>query len=155
MQEPCPVRSIKAVAYCHSTEDCDRVAKALRNVLPGEIHIEKVTGYYGNVITMMYAEVVGCYATTIFANILKSIDNLDFQILLNNINIYKNKLFIRFNKQKALQGLLRLDSGDDVIHVEVRVPRAAANSLIETFVRLRGSGRGSQEKLEGGGGPRR
>jgi RNA binding exosome subunit len=145
VQRPCPVRLIRATAYCHSTEDCGKVAKALRNVVPGEVRMDRIAGYYGNAITALYAEAEGCRASEIFANIIKLIDDLDFEILLNELTIYKNRLFIRLNKQKALRGVLRLDSGDDVIHVEIRIPQASADSLIEELRKLRGSRRNRQE----------
>ncbi len=137
--ETCPVRYIRATAYCHATEDCDKVAKALINIVPGEVISERVEGYYGNIITALRVDVEGCVATKILSDILKLLDDLDFNILINSIEIYKNRIFIRISKQKAYRKIVRLDSGDDVIHVEVRFSHKALNDLIDVLRKLRGS----------------
>lgn len=150
----CIVRMVEARTYCHATEDCEKVARALSKVVEGKIAIEKIRGHHGNEIAVMTTRVEGCDATTALSKILKLLDDIEFNILINSIDIYKNRIFIRLNKQKALRGVLRIDVGDDVIHVEARLARNAADRLIETLKELRGSSRGHQEKLEGGGGPR-
>ncbi|MEL9991776.1 MAG: RNA-binding domain-containing protein [Thermoproteus sp.] len=143
---------VEARTYCHATEDCNKVARALSKVVDGEITMERIRGHHGNEITVMAARIEGCDATTALIKILKSLDDIEFNILINSINIYKNRIFIRLNKQKALRGVLRIDEGDDVIHIEARLTHNAANRLIETLKGLRGSSRGDQEEPKGGRG---
>lgn len=143
--EECPVRYISATAYCHATEDCGKVAKALTAVVPGAVSVEELAGYHGNKIIALRVKVEGCAATEIFSNILKLFDDLDFEIFINSLEIFKNKVYIRLNKQKAYTGALRLDAGDDVVHVEVRFSRKALNDLIRVLRELRGPPRHPQE----------
>lgn len=148
--EECLVRYIKATAYCHATEDCSKVSKALSVVAQGDVVVEAFAGYHGNTIVALRVEAEGCVATEIFSNILKLLDDLNFNILINSLEIFKNRIYIRLNKQKAYMGVLELDPGDDVIHVEARMSRKALNDLIRALKELRGSPRYTQGRFEGG-----
>lgn len=126
---------ISARAYCHATEDCNKVARAVSVVMPGPISTETMRGYHGNEIKLLSSEVEGCQAYDLFLKILKNLDYIELSIFKNSLNIFKNKIYMRFNKQKAFMGVLRFDTGDDVVIVEVRVPKNYFNAFIDLLNR--------------------
>lgn len=139
MEPGCLCRRLEARAYAHATEDLDRVVEAVRNVAPGgRIAVAKARGHHGNEIAVVTAEVEGCEASDALKYILNNLDEIEFNIFINSININKNRLYIRINKQKALSGVLRLDEGDDVVVVEARVASRDFNKLIDFLRSARG-----------------
>lgn len=118
-----PVRRLDIRVFLHATENRDRVLAALRFVTgSGEYRESRAEGYHGNPIII--------FETTLGSR--KEIDQFwaraqeagTFPGLEENLEERVNddgELFIRFEKQKAVEGSLVLSTGDDVIAARARV----------------------------------
>ncbi len=115
--------------HVHATESELKVVKALLNLLPpryrenpGIVRREGQGGHFGNDINTIKAQFKGDDALQITQYILTIIDQLDREIILVSIDsrFEEGKLYLRFNKQLAYNGIARLDDGDDVIKVIIK-----------------------------------
>lgn len=142
VSRPCPVSLLHARAYAHATEDPERVLRALENVVRGHYTVRDVRGHYGNVIRIIEVRAADCEALEALKSIVSRLDDLEFQLLL--LGAEGSRLYVRFDKQHAYRGALRVSGGDDVIHVEVHC-RSTAGGARSFLARLR-------EELKGAGG---
>lgn len=163
-----PVRRLDVRVFLHATENRDRVLAALRFVTgTGEFRESRAEGYHGNPIMIFEIELGSrkdidqFWARAREAGIFPGLEeNLEERV--ND----DGELFIRFEKQNALEGRLVLSTGDDVIAARARVfelvdgqekraDRSAAIRVMREF--LKGGGdRGQQaagSKAEGDDGP--
>jgi len=139
-----PVRKLSFRVFQHSTEDLDKVVSALRLVAGtdkvSESHAE---GYYGNPIRILEAEigsrkeVDGFWERVKAAGIIPALA----ENLVERINS-EGELHIRFDKQEAVKGRLRLSSGDDVVTARGRVMRNVSGR------ELRADGIAATEEME-------
>ncbi|BDR92581.1 RNA-binding domain-containing protein [Vulcanisaeta souniana] len=123
-----PVEHIELSTHVHATESELKVVKALLNLLPPRyrenpgIVRREGQGHFGNDINTIKAQFKGDDALQITQYILTIIDQLDREIILVSIDsrFEEGKLYLRFNKQLAYNGIARLDDGDDVIKVIIK-----------------------------------
>ncbi|MCD4702698.1 MAG: RNA-binding protein [Methanosarcinaceae archaeon] len=122
-------------ATAHATEDVSRVREALDLFLPvpaGKSKDHKdlvdaleVQGHYGNPITMLSAKIDNKTQTSAVVKYIR--EHLsDKDVITLNKEIQERLdddqlLFLRFNKQKAYQGLLELSSSSDAIVVRIKI----------------------------------
>lgn len=108
--------------FCHATEDCDRVSKALLNVAgPADIRVSKTTGVHGNPITILEATVKDGRGIGAMIGRLKE---EDIRTLLDTLQKRIDEgcnVFFRLDKQRAFAGEAILTSGEDVILVRMKV----------------------------------
>ena len=118
-----PVRRLDLRVFQHATEDGERVAGALRFVSgAGEPRFLRAAGYHGNPITIIETELGSRKDIEAFWERVRQsglFPGLE-QNLEERIN-EAGELFIRFDKQKAVMGVLELSAGDDVIAARARV----------------------------------
>ena len=128
------------IRFCaHATEDVDKVVMAVQNVLPSD-HIEDVTfnrssleGHYGNPITFFDArikdkETVRALVEKISSN-LSSLDKEELGRTMNRC-VEKGSLYIRLDKQAALQGKIKLVTSDP-IHMRIRFRKSKIEDVIQ------------------------
>ncbi len=123
-----PIEHVELSTHVHATESELKVVRALLNLLPPQyrdgINIMRSggQGHFGNDIDTIKVQFKGQDALQIAQHILKTVDQLDKEIILVTINsrFSDGKLYLRFNKQLAYNGVVRLDDGDDVIKVIIR-----------------------------------
>jgi len=128
------------VRFCaHATEDLDKVMEAVQNVLPSD-HLEDITfnrsnleGHYGNPITFFETrikdkETVRALVEKISAN-LSSLDKEELGRTINRC-VEKGSLYIRLDKQAALQGKIKLVTSDP-IHIRIRFRKSKIEDVIE------------------------
>ena len=128
------------VRFCaHATEDLDKVMEAVQNVLPSD-HIEDITfnrsnleGHYGNPITFFETrikdkETVRALVEKISAN-LSSLDKEELGRTINRC-VEKGSLYIRLDKQAALQGKIKLVTSDP-IRIRIRFQKSKIEDVIE------------------------
>ena len=128
------------IRFCaHATEDVDKVVMAVQNVLPSD-HIEDVTfnrsnleGHYGNPITFFEArikdkETVRALVENLSAN-LSSLDKEELGRTMNRC-VEKGSLYIRLDKQAALQGKIKLVTSDP-IHMRIRFRKSKIEDVIQ------------------------
>jgi len=156
LRVPRPVRRLDVRVFQHATENRERVLEALRFVTgAGEYRESRAEGYHGNPIVIIETElgsrkeIEQFWARAREAGIFPGLEeNLEERV--ND----DGELFIRFEKQKALEGKMVLSAGDDVIAARARVfelvdgqekraDRSAAIRVMREF--LKGDGEGGQQ----------
>jgi len=128
------------VRFCaHATEDVDKVMEAVQNVLPSE-HMEDISfkrsnleGHYGNPITFFDARIK--HKETVRAlveNLSANLSSLDKDELGRTINrcVEKGSLYIRLDKQAALQGKIKFATSDP-IRIRIRFRKNKTEDVIK------------------------
>jgi RNA binding exosome subunit len=128
------------VRFCaHATEDVDKVMEAVQNVLPSE-HIEDISfkrsnleGHYGNPITFFDTRIKDKETVrALVENLSANLSSLDKEELDRTINrcVEKGSLYIRLDKQAALQGKIKFATSDP-IRIRIRFRKSKTEDVIE------------------------
>jgi len=128
------------VRFCaHATEDLDKVMEAVQNVLPSD-HLEDITfnrsnleGHYGNPITFFETRIKDKETVrALVENLSANLNMLDKDELGREINrcVEKGSLYIRLDKQAALQGKIKLVTSDP-IRIRIRFKKSKTEDVIE------------------------
>jgi RNA binding exosome subunit len=128
------------IRFCaHATEDMEKVVETVRNVLPSE-HLQDITfsrsnleGHYGNPIIMFEARIKDKETIkALMENLSSHLSSLDKEELGRRINRYveKGSLYLRFDKQAALQGKIKLATSDP-IRIRIRFRKSKIEDIIE------------------------
>jgi RNA binding exosome subunit len=115
-------RGLHARAFVHATEDLEKVKLAMTNVVgPLELTTLLTEGVHGNPLTILEASVPDPDDVPRF---FSKLDPEDLQTILRTLDKRVDEgcnLFVKIDKQSAFLGQIRLDRGDDVISVRIRV----------------------------------
>ncbi|MFZ8812096.1 MAG: RNA-binding domain-containing protein [Pyrobaculum sp.] len=128
----CPVSMLTARVYVHATENLDKVMKALRNVVEGRYVMRSTRGHHGNVIHIVEVKLTECDAFEALRSIITRLDDVEFLLMLSGIE--ESRLYVKFDKQQAYRGVLKVSHGDDVVYVEVRGKTLAMRGNMRTFL---------------------
>ena len=118
-----PVAYIDIRFFVHATENLDKVVEAVRRLLPSDYRDDvlfkkdSLRGHYGNPITLFETRIKGKEIIKAFVENLSSrLDNLDKETLRREIDLHveKGSLYVRLDKQAALQGELKLCTADPI-----------------------------------------
>ncbi|WP_456482072.1 RNA-binding domain-containing protein [Methanopyrus sp.] len=144
-----PVNSISARVIAHATEDEEKVLEALANVLAGVLEEEDVEpetlyaeGHHGNPITVFQVKISKPeYIKRVLEHWRENIPREDRRRVWSYIERRvddKGNLYLRFDKQSAYKGELRISDADDVIRVKVNLESypASREGGIKTLERL-------------------
>jgi RNA binding exosome subunit len=109
---------IELRASAHATEDQQKVQNAIQNLIstnetPQLLIFQKTTctGHYGNPITLITAKLDDKEVlSAILERIGENLSSLDKEELDRNLNLHleKTNLYLRFDKQSALQGIVKV-----------------------------------------------
>ncbi len=123
------VRSVDIATHAHATEDLRRVEQAVLNLLPPEVRgkakprASKLEGHHGNPITRLELSLSGEDAELTVRWIGEHLGESDKLLLESSFDARYDerhgKLFLRFSKQDAYLGRVRLMDGDDVVRVVI------------------------------------
>jgi RNA binding exosome subunit len=129
---------VEIEAYAHATEDPSKVEEAVRNLLletvRDRIKLEKTTlrGHYGNPI-IVYRGSVENVSEEFLLSLIRRMSPEDRVSLKTSLDAHLGKhnvLYLRFNKQEAYLGRLKLDQIDAIClrlklkpHVFNRLPK--------------------------------
>ena len=128
------------IRFCaHATEDLDKVMEAVHNILPSD-NIEDISfkrsgleGHYGNPITFFETRIKDKETIrALVENLSANLSSLHKEELGRTINRYveKGSLYIRLDKQAALQGKIKLVTSDP-IHIRIRFKKSKIEDVIE------------------------
>ncbi len=134
-----PIAYITIRAFSHATEDIEKVQTAVRNTLPetlsGDIIFTKtsVTGHHGNPIVLLEAKLPDKKALpAALAKIATSLNSLDKEQLCSEMKQHfeKSNLYLRFDKQDAYLGKLKMGS-DDPIHFKIHFKNKTPDEMMD------------------------
>jgi len=128
--------SLHARAICHATEDSSKVELAIRAVVgDAEVRRSVTEGHFGNTIEVLESSIDEERAIMdVFGHMTAD----DISKVASTIEARIDDschFFLRFDKQEAFMGRLRLSDGDDVVAVRVKVrafpakPAVAAQAM--------------------------
>lgn len=114
--------------FAHATEDPEKVLKAFSFLLPNStekpITRDRVLGHYNNEIIIFKARITNKKQ---IENFLRSLsERIDEEDKRRLFNLFDKRLddsgtlYLRFDKQEAFLGELRLSEGEDVIRVRIK-----------------------------------
>jgi len=139
-----PIAYIDIRFFAHATEDVDKVIEAVQHVLPSD-HIEDVAfnksnlrGHYGNPITLFEAKIKNKETIkALVENLSSHLSELDKETLSREIPLHveKGSLYIRLDKQAALQGKLKLCTSDP-IRLRIRFRKRKIEDIVKTCQEL-------------------
>ena len=139
-----PVADIEVRVFAHATEDPDKVVEAVQKILPEE-HLDeinfrkrKLKGHYGNPIQLIQAKIrKRKILEKILSKIAEKLSEIDKDLLSREIDMHidKGSLYLRFDKQAALQDELRLQSADP-IHVRIKFRKERTEEIYEICKKL-------------------
>ena len=139
-----PVAYIDIKFFVHATENIDKVVEAVQRLLPSDyvndILFKKgnLKGHYGNPITLFETRIKNKEIIKAFVDNLSSrLDNVDKETLRREIDLHveKGSLYVRLDKQAALQGELKLCTADP-IRVRIRFRKTKIEDIIKTCQEL-------------------
>jgi len=134
-----PIAYIDVRVFAHATEDIEKVAKAVCNILPtglaDEVVLKKtdLKGHYGNPIVLLETRVEKTDATeAVFRKLASGLSSLDKEFMNGEIKRHLNKgnLFMRLDKQSAYSNEIRLRS-DDPIHFRIHFRSSRLEEIME------------------------
>ena len=157
-----PIRRLDFRVLQHATEDHDRVASALRFASGTDaVNESRAEGYHGNTIILLEVSLTSRPDLEAFWGRVRDFglcsgvgENLEERINEDG------ELYIRFDKQEAVNGKLALSPGDDVIQAwgrvlatvkgqEARVDRGGAVEVMRAFLTELGKNEGSGDRVQG------
>ena len=117
-----PFAGLHARAFCHATEDLERVKRALLNTIgDAEMQIVQTEGHHGNPITIVESSVENIEEISSFFERLAE-DDLRFVLDTLSTRVDEGcNLFIKIDKQAAYEERIRLGSNEDVISIRLKV----------------------------------
>jgi len=127
-------------AFAHATEDIEKVAKAVSNILPtglaDEVVLKKtdLKGHYGNPIVLLETRIEKSDLTeVVFRKLASGLSSLDKEFLNSEIeqHLTKGNLFMRLDKQSAYLNEIRLRS-DDPIHFRIHFRSSRLEEIMKT-----------------------
>jgi RNA binding exosome subunit len=126
-------------AFAHATEDPEKVLAAVRKTLPKELSENaafqktSLTGHHGNSIILFETKLADKQALpAVLEKIANSLSALDKETLNSEMKLHleKRNLYLRFDKQSAYLGELKLSSNDP-IHVKIHFKNKTPEEIME------------------------
>lgn len=139
MSSKAPIAYITLRVFSHATEDPEKVHTAVRNTLPSDLAANltftktSATGHHGNPIILFEAKLENRQLLpTALQKIATELSPLDKEQLSSEMkqHIEKRNLYLRFDKQNAFQGTLKL-ALNDPIHFKIHFKNRTAEEIID------------------------
>jgi len=128
------------IRFCaHATEDQDKVMKAVYKIFPADQSAEltfntrRVEGHYGNPITFFETRIKNNETVrALVENLSANLSSLDKDELGRELHrcVEKGSLYLRLDKQAALQGKIRLVKSDP-IRIRIRFRKNKLEDVTE------------------------
>jgi RNA binding exosome subunit len=114
-----PIQSVNVTYLVHATEDFDKIQKEVDEVLgaPAKPTIERMVGHFGNEITraeiLLTGETAWAACRTLFSKI-GAVQKKEIGDFLSQFLDEHSAMFLRFDKQALMTGVLQLGSIDSL-----------------------------------------
>lgn len=118
-------------AFAHATEDPDKVAQAMLNLLPpelrdgGRISYEEVRGHYDNPIVILRLRLQGPEVEALLRFLAENMSESDKLSLGATLGLRMDEeghLYMRFDKASAFKGGVKLADKGEAIKVKALLP---------------------------------
>lgn len=139
-----PITYIDIRFFAHATEDPNKITEAVQRVLPidylSDITFRKrnLRGHYGNPIILFEARIRDKKIIKAFIeNLSVHLNKFDKETLRREIDRHfeEGSLYVRLDKQAALQGKLQLCTADP-IRVRLRLKKVKHQDIIKAWQEL-------------------
>ncbi|MDR0372286.1 MAG: hypothetical protein LBI79_01800 [Nitrososphaerota archaeon] len=139
MSSKLPIGYIDIRVSVHATEDAGKVEVAAKNLFPAELQETlifqktKLTGHHSNPIILLTAKLM---ERKLLPLVLKKfgadLNTLDKEQLNQDIKLHleKGNLYLRFDKQAAVLGVLKFTQNDP-LHIKIHFKNRTAEEIIE------------------------
>lgn len=119
------IHNILLRTFAHATEDISRVKSSLKLFLPEgcEIETTMATGHFGNPITVLEANLNPKYSQ-LFLAVLRNLPKAELLQLKDELKRHIDddcNFYIRFDKQAAYGGDVRLAQTDDSVVAKMKI----------------------------------
>lgn len=130
------VSSIEFQVFAHSTEDPDKVLRALFFLSDEKLKVvkEKVRGHYGNEVIIFRAKASGKDAERIVRRLASLMSEEDKAKIGRQLPLRYDghgNVFLRFDKQKAYLGEVRLSDYEDVVRAKIKFSKNKLEEIRE------------------------
>ena len=125
--------------FAHATEDLNKVTEAVQNVLPADyvddivFKRDNLQGHYGNSIFLFETRIKKKeIVKAVIENFSSHLRELDKKALREEIDLHmqKGSLYVRLDKQAALQGEFKLCT-TDAIRLRIRFKKAKTEDIVK------------------------
>ena len=116
------IHNISYRTFVYGTENEEKVKKAVKTLFPNSSPLKEETeGYYKNPVLILHDKIEKKREIKDFIHTLQKIPSSNIINDLDRKIDDKGNLFLRFDKQKAYQGDLKIAEHGDSIHVKIKM----------------------------------
>lgn len=119
------IHNISYRVFVYGTENEEKVREAVKTLFPNS-HPQKefMEGYFKNPVLILHDKIEKKREVKDFMKILKGLDLSTKKKVLNELDKKmddKGNLFLRFDKQRAYHGDLKVTEHGDAVHVKIKI----------------------------------
>lgn len=119
------IHNISYRVFVYGTENEEKVREAIRTLFP-KSHPQKETveGYFKNPVLILHDKIERKRETKEFIKLLQKLDSSTKRRVINELKSKmdeKGNLFLRFDKQRAYLGDLKIVEHGDAVHVKIKI----------------------------------
>ena len=119
------IHNISYRVFVYGTENDEKVKEAIQTLFPNSHpQTDTTEGYFKNPVLILHDKITRKREIKEFVQILEQIDSSSKKQLLNQLENKMNErgnLFLRFDKQRAYLGDLKIIEHGDAIHVKINI----------------------------------
>ncbi len=119
------IHNISYRVFVYGTENEGKVREAVKTLFPNSSpQLDTTEGYFKNPVLILHDKITKSRDIKEFIKILKNLDLQTRRRILNELDNKmddKGNLFLRFDKQRAYLGNLKIIEHGDAIHVKIKL----------------------------------
>ncbi|MGB9938125.1 MAG: RNA-binding protein [Methanobacterium sp.] len=119
------IHNISYRVFVYGTENEEKVREAIKTLFPNSHpETEQIEGYFKNPVLILHDKITRKGEIKDFLKILDQLDSSAKKRIINELNNKmddKGNLFLRFDKQRAYRGDLKVIEHGDAIHVKTKI----------------------------------
>ena len=119
------IHNISYRVFVYGTENDEKVKEAIQTLFPNSHpQTDTTEGYFKNPVLILHDKITRKREIKEFVQILEQIDSSSKKQLLNQLENKmdeRGNLFLRFDKQRAYLGDLKIIEHGDAIHVKINI----------------------------------
>ena len=128
------IHNITYRVFVYGTENEEKVRESIKTLFPNSHpETDTIEGYFKNPVLILHDKIGKKRETKEFIKILQKMDSATKKRVLNELNNRmdeKGNLFLRFDKQRAYLGDLKIIEHGDSVHVKIKIAAYPAKKEI-------------------------